>query len=66
MFSILYNYFINLFDCAKIQNEQCYQEIIFNQEQDYYSRNALDIDPLWQDRRILTFFSKNKNNKLSI
>ena len=58
MFEYIYNSLCmcNIFsDCSKIQNEPGYKKIIANQEQSYNQCDIYRADPLWQDRRMLSF-----------
>lgn len=64
MFSSMWSFITNLFsDCTKYREEPTYHEIIENQQNEYYSRNKVSIDPLWQDRRLLSFFHYTPKKK---
>ncbi len=57
MFSNIFSFITNLFsDCSKYQQEPAYQQIVENQKNEYYSHTGISIDPLWQERRLLSFF----------
>lgn len=69
MFSTIWSFITNMFsDCTKYREEPKYQEMVDNQEQEYYSHCGGSIDPLWQDRRLLSFFHyrPKKNSTFSI
>ena len=69
LFSNLFTIINNLFsDCCKYRDEPAYQEMVDNQEREYYSHGGGSVDPLWQDRRLLSFFHyrPKKNSTFSI
>ena len=67
MFSNFFSLIANLFsDCSKYQDDPSYEKIIDTQYTEYYSNNKITYDPLWQDRRILTFLTYKKKSKDSI
>ena len=54
----IFNYLMYLFsDCCKYQNDPEYKEIIVQKQNmyDQYSKND-SLDPLWQDRRMMSFY----------
>lgn len=54
----IFNYLMYLFsDCCKYQNDPEYKEIIVQKQNmyDQYSKNY-SLDPLWQDRRMMSFY----------
>lgn len=64
MFSSMWSFITNLFsDCTKYREEPAYQEIVFNQQNEYYSHKDVSIDPLWQERRLMTFFHYRPKKK---
>jgi len=61
----IFDYLMNLFsDCSKYQSEPEYKEIIVEQQNmyDQYSENYSQ-DPLWQDRRMMSFFQVKNTTK---
>ena len=67
MFSTIWSFITNLFsDCTKYREKPKYQEIVENQEKEYYSHGVGSIDPLWQDRRLLSFFHYRPNKKSTV
>lgn len=69
MFSNIFFFITNLFsDCSKYREEPEYEKIVDNLEKEYYSHNRISIDPLWQERRLLSFFhyTPKKKSKFSI
>ena len=68
-FSNIFSFFTNLFsDCSKYQDDPSYERIVYSQYAEYYSHNRISIDPLWQERRLLSFFhyTPKKKSKFSI
>jgi hypothetical protein len=62
MFIKICNFICNLFsDCVRYKNEPSYQKIIQDQEDIYYNHDAFTSDPLWQDRRLLSFIYTKPN-----
>ena len=53
MFAYLFSIFS---DCVKVRNEPHYIEIIEKQERSYDHCSIYSSDPLWQDRRMLSFY----------
>jgi hypothetical protein len=52
----------NLFsNCWKYQDEPVYKKIVNEQKDEYYYHKAFTADPLWQDRRLLSFYSATPN-----
>ena len=53
----IFDYLINLInDFSKYQNEPEYQGLIDTQEKIYETDRNYSYDPMWQDRRMMSFF----------